>query len=207
MRMMRMAGRRGRRTIGRGQGGRAVSPVLATVLLVAIVVVLAAVLYLLVFGLVGTSRLPSPIGDQLAVGPAKFLTGTSSTNSYCQTSHYCYSVPVAQVQSSLPIDGLAFKVLTTQNAPWEVSKNYARLAIVGLNGNVLAYTQISKNNPYVVSSWAHYSSGISGSTTFTNQMTLMVQFGNPAHSPAGQGLTLVVYGTSAYSGQVSASLP
>ncbi|MCI4327289.1 MAG: hypothetical protein L3K16_06620 [Thermoplasmata archaeon] len=186
---------------------RGVTPILATILLVAIVVVLAAVLYVVTTRLTDSGGPHPPLGTSLYVGPARAVQGTSSTNAFCQTSHPCYNVPVASATSGVTLGGLGFKVVSSTGTLWEVTKNYARLSIVGVDGAVLAYSQLSKNSAFAVGSWQHFGAGASATTMVESSMDIVVQFGNPAANPGGTGLTLVVYGTAAYSGSISAALP
>lgn len=186
---------------------RAVSPLIATILLVAIVIVLAAVLYVVVGNLTRGASATPPLGSSLYVGPAAALQGTSTSNSYCQKLHYCYSVPVAAAGPGLSIGGLSLAVRTAQGTLHEVTKNHAQVAIVGLNGKVLAYTQISKNQPFLETAWTHFASGVSNQTVLDDTMTIFLQFGNTQTNPAGSGFTLEVDATSGYTGSVVAALP
>ena len=57
---------------------RGVSPIIATILLVAITVVLAAVLYVLISGLTGGGVGSKPIGTAITVGPNPSPAATSA---------------------------------------------------------------------------------------------------------------------------------
>ncbi|HTZ62025.1 MAG TPA: archaellin/type IV pilin N-terminal domain-containing protein [Thermoplasmata archaeon] len=185
---------------------RGVSPIIATILLVAITVVLAAVLYVLVSGLShGTTSVP--LGSELVAGPATPAVGTAATNAFCESGHYCYSVAVDEAGHGIPIDNLAFRVLESTGAVHVVSKNYAMISIVNEKNAVLAYSQVKKNTGFTVSDWEKYESGASGTTSLTSLEVIWIQFGNTASSPFGTGMTLEILGTGSYSGSVNVALP
>ncbi|HTT15609.1 MAG TPA: archaellin/type IV pilin N-terminal domain-containing protein [Thermoplasmata archaeon] len=192
--------------LARLRHGRGVSPIIAMILLVAIVVVLAAVLYVLVIGVVhGPGEVP--LGTAFYAGPAGKLVGTSSSNAYCQTNHYCYSVPIDSAEQGLTISNVGFTVDTASGTPHVVTKNYARIALVSGVGTVLAYTEVSNKQAFVVTSWAKLSSGVTDQTPLTTELTIWVQFGATATSPYGTGLSLAALGQNGYSGVVSIALP
>jgi flagellin-like protein len=73
---------------------RAVSPIIATILLVAITVVLAAVLYVLISGLThGTGS--APLGTNFSWGTPLNSTGVVSTGCSGAATVYCYSIEIA----------------------------------------------------------------------------------------------------------------
>ncbi len=73
---------------------RGVSPIIATILLVAITVVLAAVLYVLISGLThGTGT--APLGTNFSWGQPVNATGTSPTGCGSASGHYCYTIEIA----------------------------------------------------------------------------------------------------------------
>jgi flagellin-like protein len=195
-----------RRGTDRRARRRGISPIIAMILLVAIVVVLAAVLYVVVAGF-GHTGATVPIGTALAAGPAVQTEGTKATNNYCQTSHYCYEVPITEAGSGLTLGDLNFKVVSATGAVHLVSGGTARLAIVDTTSAVLAYTQVKSNQPYVVTSWTKLESGTTSSTPITSLLSIWVQFGNTKTSPFGQGEVLEILGVHAYSGAVTVSLP
>src|SRR5579863_4961439 len=89
---------------------RGVSPIIATILLVAITVVLAAVLYILISGLTkgpGTT----PLGTAFAFGPGNNITGPAATG--CTATHACYSLEVGSAGSGLQTNGLTFTLRAT----------------------------------------------------------------------------------------------
>ncbi len=204
--MQRFGGFRQSRPRGRrGRGG--VSPIIATILLVAITVVLAAVLYVLVAGLTHSGTASVPLGTELYAGPAGQFVGTSASTSYCEKSHYCYSVPIDQAGGGLTLGNLNFRVLESTGSIHTVTANYAMIAIVDQKGALVASTEVANKAAFVVTSWQTYASGKSASTPVTDLDVIWVQFGSTTSSPFDDGKTLQVLGTHGYSGAVTVSLP
>lgn len=96
------AGRNWRRSRKKG-----VSPIIATILLVAITVVLAAVLYVLISGLTkGPGN--TPIGSAFGYGTVSNVTSTAPTG--CVAAKECYSLQIASATSGLTPNGMTFSV-------------------------------------------------------------------------------------------------
>jgi hypothetical protein len=174
------------------------------ILLVAITVVLAAVLYVLVSDVTrGTTG--APLGSALALGPATALTGTSATSRYCATGHGCYTVSIATAASSLTIGDLRFAV---QNAPGEnhlVSRGSGAISLVDPSGKIVAKSPpITVGKPLLVASWT-FSPGFSAGTAFSPQFTLWIEFGIP--NPANHGFILQATGSGPFDGTISYQLP
>ena len=186
---------------------RAVSPVVATILLVAISFVLAAVLYLLVGHVAAGGSTATPLGSTLALGPAQLMQGSTPTDGYCQSGHYCYAVSVASSSGKATLGDLGFRVQTTQGTSWKVTQDSARLAIVGIDGVVLASSNFSKNASFALASFASYEHGGTSTTELTSSMTLYVQFELTSSPPSGEGLQLLVYGTGPLTGSIATPLP
>jgi flagellin-like protein len=198
---------RGSRTPARRRRStRAVSPIIATILLVAIAVVLAAVLYVLVSGLAHGSS-DQPLAGAFYAGPAAQVVGSTALNAFCQSKHYCYSVPIDIAQSGLVLGDLEFKVVTASGVVHVVSENYGKIAIVNDQNVVEAYTQVAKNTPLEETSWEKFAAGVKSGSTVLPSETIWVQFGNTKTSPYGQGFTLEVVGTGAFTGTESIQLP
>ncbi len=100
----------------RKKGKRGVSPIIATILLVAITVVLAAVLYILISGLTkgpGTT----PLGTAFAWGPESNVTvATGAAPTGCSAGHACYSLEVGSASSGLQTNGLTFSFRSSTGA-------------------------------------------------------------------------------------------
>jgi len=104
---------------------RGVSPIIATILLVAITVVLAAVLYVLISGLThGTGS--APLGTNFAWGTPVNASGTTPTGCAVATGHYCYTVEV------LPNGGL-----TTSNIQFSLRNSLG--STIGFPTGALLY--------------------------------------------------------------------
>jgi flagellin-like protein len=198
------------RFVGRHRFGNlprgGVSPLIATILLVAIAVILAAVLFVMVSQLsrVGDT---TQIGTLFYAGPATETVGTASTTQYCQTGLACYSVPISLAAGGLSLGSVNFRVVTSSDSPHIVTKNFAKISILDSTNRVLADSQVKKNSPFVVTSWQTYGPGVKQSTPLSDLQVIWVQFGSPAYSPVGQGLTLQILGVGSYSGVVDVSLP
>ncbi|HTP53976.1 MAG TPA: archaellin/type IV pilin N-terminal domain-containing protein [Thermoplasmata archaeon] len=199
-----MRSTRRRRRPSRAQ--RAVSPIIATILLVAIAVVLAAVLYALVAGFAHPVE-KVPLGSAFYAGPANAVAGSTQTSGYCQASHYCYAIPVDLAQQGIAFGDLNFLVLTVSGTVHIVTQNSAQLSIVTDTNTVAADSKISKNGAFEVTSWQKFAHGLSGSTPLAPTYTLWVQFGNTKTSPYGQGMTLEVVGAGGFSGSLGIMLP
>jgi flagellin-like protein len=200
--MMRIDGRH----VSFRAGRRAVSPIIATILLVAITVVLAAVLYVVITGFAHTST-PKPLGSAFFAGPAVQSVGTAQTNAFCQNKHFCYSIPIAEADSGLTLGELGFVVHTATGSVHIVAQSFAQVSIVNDKNVVQAFTKIAKNGALDVTAWQNYAPGTTGSTPLSNLQTIWLQFGNTKASPFGQQQALEVLGTGSFSGSVVISLP
>jgi len=151
---------------------RGVSPIIATILLVAITVVLAAVLYVLISGLThGTGS--APLGTNFSWGTPYNTTGVASTGCGGATTYYCYSIEIA-------------------GAGGGVSTSNFQLALRNSVGATVAWptvTSIDLISPSVVAPVATYS-------TATNAWTLVAPF----TGGIGGGFTIVVQTTTVGSG-------
>jgi len=185
----------------RGRPRRGVSPIIATILLVAIVVVLASVVYLVVAQFASSGVGATPLGTALAAGPATGSVGTPASNAFCQKSHFCYSIPIQSV-ARVTLGDLVLHVTLPSGADRIVTTNYARISVVNDRNVALAYTQVGKNSPFVVTSWEHLASGTTTGTLLNSTLTIWVQFGNTVTAPFGQGLSFEMVGTGPFSGVV-----
>jgi flagellin-like protein len=191
----------------RGRRRRGVSPIIGIILLVAITVVLAAVLYVLVSGYAHDGAVATPLGTALALGPATKVTGTQATNSYCGKGFPCYSISIALAETSLTITSVKLVVLTASGAPRIVQTSTAQISIVGGTGSLIAYTQVAHGKPLETSAWQKIFPGYSAHTPLTDIMTIWVKFGTKTLDPSGQGFSLDVIGTGPFSGTVNLLLP
>jgi flagellin-like protein len=185
---------------------RAVSPVIATILLVAIVVVLAAVLYVVVGGLARTS-VKDPLGSELYVGPAAQVIGTARTSTFCQSGHFCYSIPIDEVGQGISFGDVSFEVRSPSGSVHVVTQNFAQLSIVNDKNGVDAYSKVAKNGAFEVTGWQKFGAGTTASTPLSNLQTIWLQFGNTKASPFGQGNSVEVLGEGPFSGSMTVGLP
>ncbi|MGA9840143.1 MAG: archaellin/type IV pilin N-terminal domain-containing protein [Thermoplasmata archaeon] len=192
---------------GSRRRGRAVSPVIAVILLVAITVVLAAVLYVLVAGSVHGSA-EAPLGSALGLGPATALTGSKTTASYCASGHGCYIVSIATAAPSLTLGDVAFVVKQSASGPDQtVLKGTGQFYVDNSAGVEVAHSaSIAKGKPVSVSAWT-YAKGYSADTAWSSQLTLSIEFGTGISNPAGHGFVLEADGLGAFQGTVLFSLP
>src|SRR5208283_3214906 len=175
---------------------RAVSPIIATILLVAITVVLAAVLYVLISGLV---RAPgsAPIDSALGLGTGTLYTGSGQTG--CAATDYCYKVTLASVSGGLTLGGINLQVKSATGTVFAIGPvaTTGLVSLLNIAGTSIgASPVIPLGGAVSVSTWA---SG--GSTQLVTSDTLWIDLGAlGGTSPAGTGLTLVIFGTGSYAG-------
>jgi flagellin-like protein len=173
---------------------RGVSPIIATILLVAITVVLAAVLYVLISGLThGTGS--APLGTNFSWGTPVNATGTAVENACAAvTTHYCYSIEIAGVGGGLSTSNIVLSL-----------RNSVGATVAWPSGGVSIYLLTPTSSTYVAS----YSTATSGWTavgSFNGALasgdSIVV---NTTNVGAGQGLfgeQIVAVGASGYSGSV-----
>ncbi|MFI5417840.1 MAG: archaellin/type IV pilin N-terminal domain-containing protein [Candidatus Lutacidiplasmatales archaeon] len=164
------------------------SPIIATILLVAITVVLAAVLYILISGLTkGPGN--TPIGTALAVGaPAPGAVANSYTISVQSAGQgMIYSNLNFQVQSALGA------IVTGANGPTTIT-------VLGITGcNVAVYT-------FATNAWTVPGANLCAVTGGTAGVT-SGQTWSMANGASLSGDTLSMIGVGAYSGSITAALP
>ncbi len=184
---MTMFDKNGRRW--RKNGKRGVSPIIATILLVAITVVLAAVLYILISGLThgpGTTPLGTAFGWGSPSNITAPATGTAPTGCGA-TVHSCYSLEIASA-AGLTTSDMNFALRTSGGAATAFVTG-TTITLVGLSGSSLATYSIT------TSSWS------SGSTTIAAGDTIVVY----APTSGYLGDSFVAVGVGGFSGTVAAS--
>ncbi len=171
---------------------RGVSPIIATILLVAITVVLAAVLYVLISGLTSGPG-NAPLGSHFGWGSPTNLTGSNSTCS--ATSVYCYSIDIASASSvttSSVTLGLHSSVGTAA-----AFQGTTKIALLSAQGTVLATYSTATNG------WTAHN-GFGGS--FSAGMSLQIIGTGSGTSDTGLlGYSIIAIGGGSYSGTVAAS--
>ena len=166
---------------------RGVSPIIATILLVAITVVLAAVLYVLISGLTTGGANTVPIGTAFSFGKA-----TQASNTNCAAGDKnpgsCYTIAVSSTGSSA----------TTANIHWGVlaagaGVAFTKVFLVDVSGNVLA--------TYAGTTWTAGTATLPVSLSSTQ--TLVLDFG--ATSASGDSFEAI--GVGALQGATTVALP
>ena len=193
---------------------RGVSPIIATILLVAITVVLAAVLYVLISGLThgpGSTPIGSAFtaGNPIASNPATVQTyaATGCLGGAAGTGHYCYTLTIES--STVAFNSVLCQVKTSAGAI-QTAAAVGGFSIVNIAGAVVAQstasTALAMTTTFTITA-AGTAAGITSSTTLTNLYTIVIDMGSVT-STTGQGFTFVVLGTGSFSGTTSPlSLP
>jgi flagellin-like protein len=193
-----------------------VSPIIATILLVAITVVLAAVLYVLISGLThGTGG--TTLGSAFAAGTAtppliQGAAGNTFAANGCLAGHYCYVLTIESAGAGLSASSMNLVIKTATGATFAVGNgealagpggvtiyNSVTATVVAQSANVAAAAPLS------VSTWPTGTS----TTQLASTMIIIVDTGIPVAdaTPGGTGLVFSALGVGSYSGTVSVSLP
>ena len=184
---------------------RGVSPIIATILLVAITVVLAAVLYVLISGLThgpGTR----PIGAAFAVGSPTAGTcwAAGVTSHICGTAGDRLFNLTIQESAGVTLGDLLLEVKTSAGS---VYKNMlaAGFAIMPLTGTVpVAYYSFVAGAGLAMATTFTADAGYSSSTSITSTMYLVIGTGTAAASwTPNQGNYVVALGTGHFSGNTN----
>src|SRR5579863_8161448 len=165
---------------------RGVSPIIATILLVAITVVLAAVLYILISGLTkgpGTT----PLGTSLALNhPAETSKGAGAT-----TNNW-YNFSVASAGGGIVLNNINFQVVTSTGGIVTPGGSWT-LNVVNLGGVVVG-----------TYAWATATWTLGGTVPMVSSMTIVVNAVG-ATGLSAQGDSLSVIGTGSFQGSISVS--
>jgi len=192
---------------------RGVSPIIATILLVAITVVLAAVLYVLISGLTTGGVGSKPIGSAFSAGsptPSICLaTYTYATNG-CKAADYIYTLTVETTGAAF--GNVLFEVKTSSGAI-DVAASVGGFSIMSIAAVVVAQMTTASTTLAMTSVFGTYSAvatacngaPCSGSSPFSSIYTIVIDMGTG--NPGGTGLTFVAIGTAGYSGTTSLALP
>ena len=162
---------------------RGVSPIIATILLVAITVVLAAVLYVLISSLTTGGASTVPIGTAFSFGaPAQ------SSNAHCAatTAGYCYSVGVQSAGTSATTGNIHFAVLKSGTGV-----AFTSVQVLDITGAVIA--------TWNGATW----SGSAVPLAFNSTLTLLVSYASGSIT----GDSLEAIGVGALQGTTSVVLP
>ena len=164
------------------QKKRGVSPIIATILLVAITVVLAAVLYILISGLTkGPGN--TPIGSALTLNrPSEGKAGTT----------FYYNFSVGSAGGGLAINNLNFQVKTAGGATVPIAGAGPITVVSITTGSILA------TYSYANAVWT------TGNPTLSLNSTMSI---NIVTTASLSGDALVTIGIGSFSGQVSTAIP
>jgi flagellin-like protein len=158
---------------------RGVSPIIATILLVAITVVLAAVLYILISGLTkGPGN--TPLGTALALG---------SPGESAKGANFWYNFSVASAGGGLLMNNLNFQVTGATGSI--VTPTGWTMNVVGLTGSTVATYSMT------LGTWS-----LGGTTAVNSQ-----QFIDMDATSSQSGSTLVVSGSGSFQGSISIVIP
>jgi len=167
-----------------------VSPIIATILLVAITVVLAAVLYILISGLTkGPGN--TPIGTAIA------FSGVSESNTATQWN---YTMSVQTATSGMTWSNMIFQVQAPSGAL--VTTGPTKVVISGTTGcNLATYT-------FATNLWAATGATCAGTTggsaLVLSGQTVQLQ---ASANQNGLGETIVIVGQGSYSGSSVSTIP
>ena len=197
---------------------RAVSPIIATILLVAITVVLAAVLYVLISGLTHGPG-STPIGSAFTAGnpvASQCPAGDTFAANGCLAGNYIYTLTIES--STVSFGSVLFEVKTSAGAIALTGTKAGGFSVLTIGGvvaaqstNVAAASGLAMTATFPTYSAAAGTCGGTGlcstSSSLTNLYTIVIDMGSVT-STTGLGYSFVVLGTGSYSGTTNAlSLP
>jgi flagellin-like protein len=202
--------RRGRATGSAARRG--IETIIATILMVAVVVILAAVLYVLIVPLVHSSG-ATPIGSAFAAGsPAASVCtagssqviGASPVSGGCNPGDYIYTLTVES--SSVRFSDALFEVRAPDGTVYASAGATGSFAILDPAGHVAAVS-VTGSNAAMLSAWSSFgptstAPSYSATTPLTNTFTIVLDLGS-ASAPSGKGLAFVALGVGPYSGSTS----
>jgi flagellin-like protein len=192
---------------------RGVSPIIATILLVAITVVLAAVLYVLISGLTSGGVGSKPIGGAFSAGSpivAKATAGTYATTG-CLSGDYCYTLTVETTGATF--SNVLFEVKTANGAVYQAASAGGftvlsiSLAIAAQSAVTVSPFSLAMSSTFGTYGASPICNGVAcgPSTPWSSIYTIEIDMGTA--NPTGQGYSFVAVGTGGYSGTTSLALP
>jgi archaeal type IV pilus assembly protein PilA len=184
---------------------RAVSPIIATILLVAITVVLAAVLYVLISTLTHGPG-ATPIGSAFAAGNVRSGTCASGTvaTTGCKAGDFIETLTIEQ--STVTFGSVLFEVITQSTGSayaCPTGASACSFAVVNTGSVAVAWTaNIAAGGAMVMSAsfpTANYLAGTnSGSSLSAGLFTITIDLN--VNGATGQGIAFVAIGSGSYSG-------
>jgi len=182
---------------------RGVSPIIATILLVAITVVLAAVLYVLISGLTKGPG-ATPIGTAFAAGTPQLVNGAA--NNGCALNHYCYQVTIESAGGGITAAGINLVVKTSSGGTSVAGAAAGGFAVLNIAGATVVTCPVATTAAMTCTSWTSGTAGTS-TTPLASTMSLWVDLGSTSINPSGTGLVLNILGVGSYSGTEQVNLP
>ncbi|MCI4324173.1 MAG: hypothetical protein L3K03_09240 [Thermoplasmata archaeon] len=198
----------------RGRGRRGVSFIIATILLGAITVVLAAILYILVSGLDhGTAN--APLGSAFAYGKSTETTVVAAgaalpgCSKPATGTEYCYQIAIGQASTGLATGDIGF----TLHTPAGTSLPFLSITLLDQSGAAIAqYAPMGGSYAWalcpIAASVACNAPGSNLVTALpaplTSSDTMILDAGNGG---TVSGDNLLALGMASYSGSVQSSLP
>lgn len=191
-----------------------VSPIIATILLVAITVVLAAVLYVLISGLThGTGG--TTLGSAFAAGTANPpLVESATATTGCAATHFCYVLTIESAGLGLSASDMNFVIKTATGSTY-VTANVGGFTIYNSvqASNVVTAPQAAAG-ALTATTWTNGAStyctanptACTSTTQLASTMIIVIDTGATT-SPSGTGLVFSALGVGSYSGTVSVPLP
>ncbi len=186
---------------------RAVSPIIATILLVAITVVLAAVLYVLISGLTHGPG-GTPIGSAFTVeNPVAGVcpTGDTVATNGCLAAHYTYTMTIET--STVTFGSVLFEVKNSAGTV-VTAAGVPAFAVLSIGGGVAAYDVIGTGAAIAMTgTWSNYPTATycaggtlqcASGSTLSSTFSVIIDMGTA--NPAGQGYSFVALGTGSYGG-------
>jgi flagellin-like protein len=181
----------------RKQRKRGVSPIIATILLVAITVVLAAVLYILISGLTkGPGN--TPLSTAFGFGTATAQNPAAATAGECAAGDYCYSISISEASSGLTATDLQFKMTTNTGTTVPIVGFYIDGATAAQG--YLTAGAAPNNNP--TTTWTVGAGTITSTTVMSGTFTLWIDVNHGGVSPFNSGDQLTAYGVGSFSSSV-----
>jgi hypothetical protein len=168
---------------------RGVDVNVATVLLVAITVVLAAVLFILVRGYLSSSSTNEPLGSALAIGGPVDSTGKFSEIAAC-SAKACnfYNFTIQSATNALELHDLAFDVFAANGSAFEPTGGIAAINLAGAVAGLFSFSG---------GAWT------SGGTVGGLDHVQLVLYTSGVTPQSLSGDTLRVLGVAAYSGSIT----
>ena len=196
---------------------RAVSPIIATILLVAITVVLAAVLYVLISGLThGPSS--APLGTNFSWGSPNNATGTTNTLGCSSgvgiTTKFCYTIQIAGAGGGVSTSNVLLSLRNSGGATvaWPTAAGMVISLLSPTSSGVLASycaaaTQAVATGVPACASAGSWSAVSSFNGVFASGDTIVIAIAAQAAGNTGGllGIAIEGVGQSGYSGVVTAS--